>query len=61
MAYMSRLGIWGTGTQFNTFGDFIKSVERRYVGMSGCIASIIIIIIFPFVAELVPWRLLPWI
>ena len=29
MAYMSRLGIWGTGTQFNTFGDFIKSVERR--------------------------------
>ena len=30
MAYMSRLGIWGLGTQFATFQDFIKSVERRY-------------------------------
>ena len=30
MAYMSRLGIWGTGTQFPTFQDFIKAVERRY-------------------------------
>lgn len=29
MAYMSRLGIWGDGTQFHTFLDFIKSVERR--------------------------------
>lgn len=31
MAYMSRLGIWGSGTQFPTFHDFIKSVERRLV------------------------------
>jgi hypothetical protein len=31
MAYMSRLGIWGKGTQFNTFPDFIKAVERRCV------------------------------
>lgn len=31
MAYMSRLGIWGKGTQFNTFQDFIKAVERRCV------------------------------
>ena len=31
MAYMSRLGIWGEGTQFPAFQDFIKSVERRYV------------------------------
>lgn len=30
MAYMSRLGIWGMGTQFPTFQDFIKAVERRY-------------------------------
>ena len=29
MAYMSRLGIWGKGTQFNDFQDFIKAVERR--------------------------------
>ena len=31
MAYMSRLGIWGEGTQFNSFGNFITAVERRYV------------------------------
>lgn len=31
MAYMSRLGIWGAGTQFPSFNDFIKSVERRCV------------------------------
>ena len=30
MAYMSRLGIWGPNTQFPTFHDFIKAVERRY-------------------------------
>lgn len=30
MAYMSRLGIWGPSTQFPTFHDFIKAVERRY-------------------------------
>ena len=30
MAYMSRLGIWGLGTQFPNFQDFIKAVERRY-------------------------------
>lgn len=38
MAYMSRLGIWGPNTQFPTFHDFIKAVERRciqiYIGTS---------------------------
>ncbi len=29
MAYMSRLGIWGKGTPFKEFGDFIQAVERR--------------------------------
>ena len=29
MAYMSRLGIWGVGTQFPSFQEFIKAVERR--------------------------------
>jgi hypothetical protein len=38
MAYMSRLGIWGTGTQFPTFQDFIKSVERRGVGAMELVA-----------------------
>ena len=38
MAYMSRLGIWGKGTQFGAFQDFIKAVERRYV--IGCVMSI---------------------
>ena len=30
MAYMSRLGIWGKGTQFDSFQTFIKAVEKRY-------------------------------
>lgn len=29
MAYMTRLGIWGTGTPFPDFMDFINSVEKR--------------------------------
>ncbi|KAL9982120.1 hypothetical protein ACROYT_G010924 [Oculina patagonica] len=29
MAYMSRLGIWGPGTTFREFSDFIQAVERR--------------------------------
>lgn len=31
MAYMVRLGMWGQGTPFNTFNDFITAVEKRYV------------------------------
>lgn len=38
MAYMSRLGIWGPGTQFPEFQDFIKSVERRGVGAMEIVA-----------------------
>lgn len=29
MAYMVRLGIWGDGTPFPTFMDFINAVEKR--------------------------------
>jgi len=29
MAYMSRLGIWGPGTPFKGFQDFINAVEKR--------------------------------
>lgn len=29
MAYMVRLGIWGIGTAFRTFHEFVKTVERR--------------------------------
>lgn len=29
MAYMSRLGIWGKGTPFKEFGQFIQAVEKR--------------------------------
>ena len=31
MAYMVRLGIWGEGTPFPTFMDFINAVEKRLV------------------------------
>lgn len=29
MAYMVRLGMWGQGTPFNSFNDFITAVEKR--------------------------------
>ncbi|KAF0287778.1 Protein strawberry notch 1 [Amphibalanus amphitrite] len=29
MAYMVRLGIWGAGTPFREFSDFISAVEKR--------------------------------
>ena len=31
MAYMTRLGLWGKGTPFREFNDFINAVEKRYV------------------------------
>lgn len=30
MAYMVRLGMWGEGTPFPDFNDFITAVEKRY-------------------------------
>ncbi|XP_054279208.1 protein strawberry notch-like [Macrosteles quadrilineatus] len=38
MAYMTRLGIWGTGTPFPDFMDFINSVEKRGVGAMEIVA-----------------------
>ena len=31
MAYMVRLGIWGPGSPFTDFGEFLAAVEKRYV------------------------------
>ena len=31
MAYMVRLGIWGEGSPFRDFGDFLAAVEKRYI------------------------------
>lgn len=31
MIYMSRLGIWGEGTPFRTFDDFLHAIEKRFV------------------------------
>lgn len=31
MAYMVRLGMWGQGTPFESFNDFINAVEKRCV------------------------------
>ena len=36
MAYMNRLGLWGEGTPFREFSDFIQAVEKRY-GCGICI------------------------
>lgn len=38
MAYMVRLGIWGKGTPFPTFNDFIAAVEKRGVGAMELVA-----------------------
>jgi hypothetical protein len=38
MGYMSRLGIWGPGTQFPVFNDFIQAVEKRGVGAMEMVA-----------------------
>lgn len=31
MIYMSRLGIWGDGTPFRTFEEFLHAIEKRWV------------------------------
>ncbi|XP_067015400.2 protein strawberry notch isoform X2 [Anabrus simplex] len=38
MAYMTRLGIWGEGTPFPEFMDFISAVEKRGVGAMEIVA-----------------------
>lgn len=29
MIYMNRLGIWGEGTPFRTFDEFLHAIEKR--------------------------------
>lgn len=38
MAYMTRLGMWGEGTPFLEFNDFISAVEKRGVGAMEIVA-----------------------
>ena len=38
MAYMTRLGLWGPGTPFKDFNQFIQAVERRGVGAMEIVA-----------------------
>uniref|UniRef100_A0A8C5P7H4 Protein strawberry notch homolog 2 n=1 Tax=Leptobrachium leishanense TaxID=445787 RepID=A0A8C5P7H4_9ANUR len=38
MIYMSRLGIWGEGTSFGTFDDFLHAIEKRGVGAMEIVA-----------------------
>ncbi|XP_067635991.1 protein strawberry notch [Eurosta solidaginis] len=38
MAYMVRLGLWGQGTAFPSFNDFIIAVEKRGVGAMEIVA-----------------------
>lgn len=38
MAYMVRLGMWGSGTPFPSFLDFITAVEKRGVGAMEIVA-----------------------
>ena len=52
MAYMSRLGIWGKGTPFREFGDFIQAVERRFAPVNIYVMHIICTICILFVLVL---------
>ena len=38
MAYMVRLGIWGPGSPFRDFSDFLGAVEKRGVGAMEIVA-----------------------
>uniref|UniRef100_A0A671LPW2 Protein strawberry notch homolog 2 n=1 Tax=Sinocyclocheilus anshuiensis TaxID=1608454 RepID=A0A671LPW2_9TELE len=38
MIYMSRLGIWGQGTPFRAFDDFLHAIEKRGVGAMEIVA-----------------------
>ncbi|XP_018080638.1 protein strawberry notch homolog 2 isoform X2 [Xenopus laevis] len=38
MIYMSRLGIWGEGTSFSIFDDFLHAIEKRGVGAMEIVA-----------------------
>lgn len=38
MAYMTRLGIWGEGTAFRDFNEYINAVEKRGVGAMEIVA-----------------------
>ncbi|XP_018022317.1 protein strawberry notch homolog 1 [Hyalella azteca] len=38
MAYMVRLGLWGVGTPFKNFPDFISTIEKRGVGAMELVA-----------------------
>ncbi|XP_072450257.1 si:ch73-63e15.2 isoform X1 [Chiloscyllium punctatum] len=38
MAYMCRLGIWGEGTPFRQFEDFLHAIEKRGVGAMEIVA-----------------------
>jgi hypothetical protein len=38
MAYMVRLGLWGHGTSFKEFSDFVSTVEKRGVGAMELVA-----------------------
>ena len=31
MAYMTRLGLWGLGTPFPDFTDFLQAIDKRLV------------------------------
>ncbi|KAJ8666756.1 hypothetical protein QAD02_008418, partial [Eretmocerus hayati] len=38
MAYMERLGIWGKGTPFPEFHDFVAAIEKRGIGAMEIVA-----------------------
>uniref|UniRef100_A0A8C3PZE6 Protein strawberry notch homolog 2 n=1 Tax=Chrysolophus pictus TaxID=9089 RepID=A0A8C3PZE6_CHRPC len=38
MIYMSRLGIWGEGTPFHAFDEFLHAIEKRGVGAMEIVA-----------------------
>lgn len=56
MAYMVRLGMWGQGTPFKTFNDFISAVEKRYIDYHFRVLTGDAHFISKFLVALVQWK-----
>ena len=41
LGYMSRLGLWGPGTAFQSRHDFVNLLQQRGVGALPCLAGVL--------------------
>lgn len=51
MIYMSRLGIWGEGTPFRTFDDFLHAIEKRFVLLRSIVFSESVLVFWIYICK----------